>query len=165
MEVWTAQYTRVGGIWCSRIRPWKMKCAENGRNSVHVCVCVLVVWSGNEVRGNEARNSGSRQFVEDLICQAKESWMHAANKGSQIRMLTEHLQVLSFIKKKKKKKKKDLWLLLYRREKLVNIQILQYTRSMNIISIKNLLVNQFLLYKLSKNIHSELSTEFKFEDA
>ena len=50
-----------------------MKCAENGRNSVHVRVCVRVVWSGNEVRGNEARNSGSRQFVEGLICQAKES--------------------------------------------------------------------------------------------
>lgn len=49
----------------------------------------MYIWSGEEVRGNEARNGGSRQFVEGPVCQAKEFRMYAVIKGSQISILTE----------------------------------------------------------------------------
>lgn len=60
-----------------------------------MCVGVYI-WSGEEVRGNEARNAGSRQFVEDPICQAKDFRMCAVMKGSQITILIEQGQILSF---------------------------------------------------------------------
>lgn len=49
----------------------------------------VYIWSGEEVRGNEARNASTRQFVEGLVCQAKEFRMYVVIKGRQISMPAE----------------------------------------------------------------------------
>lgn len=49
----------------------------------------VYIWSGEEVRGNEARSTCSRQFVEGPVFQEKEFRMYAIIKGSQISILIE----------------------------------------------------------------------------
>lgn len=44
------------------------------------CGCACLEW---EVRGNEARNAGSRHFVDGLIPQAKEFRTHAVTHGAR----------------------------------------------------------------------------------